>query len=399
MKLINLFLASLVACSLVSCSNDDEPKGPEEMDAYISIAAAPQTLTKAEGTQEGQGKENTVQKLTALIFKADGSYYMRSDVVAKSDESVTEIKDIKVKVASPQIGTTSTTSFGVYLLANCEIADADLVGLNINDIDNLKLKDIENYQTIEEVALPMHSAKLTVGGLTPYNSGDTPVNNWYVSDNSSTTTEGNGAKVSLYRSISRVDLVELNADFSKSSGSPSFKVKKIYLANVRNTATVVGNEYTGEGALYYRGAPETFDVIQELIDPTREGYKPALKTLIKDYGEGVILNDQNKGEFSDFKSYIYANAAAEKGSYQTRLIIEGEYSAFGLDPVTKYFHIQLKDDAANANVESNKWFKISATITGEGSDKPDEILSNANISFKITVEPWVVVEQKEDDTN
>lgn len=245
MKLINLFLASLVACSLVSCSNDDEPKGPEEMDAYISIAAAPQTLTKAEGTQEGQGKENTVQKLTALIFKADGSYYMRSDVVAKSDESVTEIKDIKVKVASPQIGTTSTTSFGVYLLANCEIADADLVGLNINDIDNLKLKDIENYQTIEEVALPMHSAKLTVGGLTPYNSGDTPVNNWYVSDNSSTTTEGNGAKVSLYRSISRVDLVELNADFSKSSGSPSFKVKKIYLANVRNTATVVGNEIYG----------------------------------------------------------------------------------------------------------------------------------------------------------
>ncbi len=48
---------------------------------------------------------------------------------------------------------------------------------------------------------------------------------------------------------------------------------------------------------------------------------------------------------------------------------------------------------------SNKFFKVIATITGEGSPNPDEILENACINFSIEVAPWEVIEQTEDDTN
>ena len=59
--------------------------------------------------------------------------------------------------------------------------------------------------------------------------------------------------------------------------------------------------------------------------------------------------------------------------------------------------LKLVGDAGN--VASNKFFKVSATITGEGSPNPDEILENACINFSIEVAPWNVVEQTEDDTN
>lgn len=399
MKLINLFLASLAACTFVSCSNDDDPSaGPQEMDAYISIAAVPQSLTKAE--TPGQGKENDVKKLTALVFKEDGSYYMRKDVTSDSpEENLTEITDIKVKVARPQNGVTSPTTFSVYLLANCDITDTELASLgSIDNLANLKLKDISNYQTIEEDVLPMHSERLTVGGLTPFESGGQEIKNWYVRDNASSTIESEGKEVKLYRSISRIDLIELNSKFNSTLTDASFKVKKIYLANVRNVAGVLGDEYAGEGAAYYRGAPESFDVIQKLIDNTPEGYKFDIMTFSKEYNN-VELNNENKNQFTNFKSYIYANTSKGEGSYQTRLIIEGEYSAFGLTPVTKYFHIPLLDKNTGENVESNKWYQITATITGEGSDRPDEILDNAYISFEVSVAPWIDVKQDEDDSN
>ena len=66
---------------------------------------------------------------------------------------------------------------------------------------------------------------------------------------------------------------------------------------------------------------------------------------------------------------------------------------------TRYFHIPLKLVGDAGNVASNKFFKVSATITGEGSPNPDEILENACINFSIEVAPWNVVEQTEDDTN
>ena len=119
----------------------------------------------------------------------------------------------------------------------------------------------------------------------------------------------------------------------------------------------------------------------------------------------------------DFDKYINANSPEsiigipftangdgsyskeEGGAYQTRLIIAGNYYDGNQSKGTRYFHIPLKLVGDAGNVASNKFFKVSATITGEGSPNPDEILENACINFSIEVAPWNVVEQTEDDTN
>ena len=83
----------------------------------------------------------------------------------------------------------------------------------------------------------------------------------------------------------------------------------------------------------------------------------------------------------------------------TRLLITGTLKDNGRDLGRKYFHIPLKLKDNVGNVMSNKFFKVIATITGEGSPNPDEILENACINFSIEVAPWEVIEQTEDDTN
>lgn len=426
MKLRNLFLASLAVCTMASCSKDDDGiSGPQEVDAYLSFASTTDVMTKASsdgGTDAGTGKEAKIQSLTAYVFDESGKYviskhvslpgettdFSGEDFDAK-DGSITTIKAIHVKVAKPTGSvTTSATKFQVLLLANMnELAPADLDALK-----NEKTAAITTFNGIGQSYLPMHSGVLTVTGLTPVGetADGTKIHylNWY-KDNSScvvsdTPTDGThiatapeGAEdVLLTRSISRVQFTSLKSNFTGQYAGVTFEIDSIYLANVRNNATVMGREDTK--AAYFRGGPKEFAVIQHLIDPTAtvEG------AFAKQYSSLVLSNAG--GELNattlGFDKYINANQPvyAENG-YLTRLLITGTLKDNGRDLGKKYFHIPLKLVGDAGNVESNKFFKITATITGEGSPNPDEILENACINFSIEVAPWEVIDQTEDDTN
>lgn len=113
----------------------------------------------------------------------------------------------------------------------------------------------------------MHSPELTVGGLKP--SSDTEhFINWYngassctpekvtaKDDHTGSIPAAGATKVIMTRSIARVQLVSLKADFSalESDGKTiRFDVTSVFLANVRANASVMGEENTG--ASFYRGA-------------------------------------------------------------------------------------------------------------------------------------------------
>ena len=141
------------------------------------------------------------------------------------------------------------------------------------------------------------------------------------------------------------------------------------------------------------------------------------EALVATYSDRSLTTAGNALPGWDFDKYINANSPEsimgipftangdgsyskeEGGAYQTRLIIAGNYYDGNQSKGTRYFHIPLKLVGDAGNVASNKFFKVSATITGEGSPNPDEILENACINFSIEVAPWNVVEQTEDDTN
>lgn len=427
MKLRNLFLASLVVCTMASCSKDDDGiSGPQEVDAYLSFASTTDVMTKASidgGTDAGTDKEAKIQSLTAYVFDESGKYVISKHVSLPDgttessgedfdakDGSITTIKAIHVKVAKPTgSATISATKFQVLLLANMnELAPADLDALK-----NEKTAAITTFNEIGKSYLPMHSDVLTVTGLTPVKEETDGIKthhlNWY-KDNSScvvsdtptdgthvTTVPDGVGKVTMTRSISRVQFTSLKSNFTAQYAGVTFEIDSIYLANVRNNATVMGEENTE--ADYFRGGPVEFAVIQGLIDP--EATVDA--SFAKRYETPLVLPNES-GELNatalGFDKYINANQPeyAERG-YLTRLLITGTLMDGDRELGKKYFHIPLKlvDDAGN--VASNRFFKISATITGEGSPNPDEILENACINFNIEVADWKVVNQTEEDTN
>ena len=427
MKLRNLFLASLAVCTMASCSKDDDGiSGPQEVDAYLSFASTTDVMTKASidgGTDAGTDKEAKIQSLTAYVFDESGKYVISKHVSLPDgttessgedfdakDGSITTIKAIHVKVAKPTgSATISATKFQVLLLANMnELAPADLDALK-----NEKTAAITTFNEIGKSYLPMHSDVLTVTGLTPvkeetdgtkthhlnlYKDNSSCVVSDTPTDGTHVTTVPNGVgKVTMTRSISRVQFTSLKSNFTAQYAGVTFEIDSIYLANVRNNATVMGEENTE--AYYFRGGPVEFAVIQGLIDP--EATVDA--SFAKRYETPLVLPNES-GELNatalGFDKYINANQPeyAERG-YLTRLLITGTLMDGDRELGKKYFHIPLKlvDDAGN--VASNRFFKISATITGEGSPNPDEILENACINFNIEVADWEVVNQTEEDTN
>lgn len=437
MKLRNLILSSLALCSLAACVKDDDAIcGPQEMDAYLSFAATTEMMTKAStaGTDDaGIGKEAIVHSLTAYVFDSNGAYvtskhvalgeettdgtgtlnedYTATEATADTESSITSIKGIHVKVSKPATdGGTSATSFKVVLLAN---VDKQTVA-TLTDLKAVNTKSINEYNAtaVGTSYLPMHSGELTVTGLTPWTAED-HIMNWCNGTNvviqNNTVADGGvvhtpeipdtAGKVTMIRSIARVQLVELKADFRSvvQHADLKFKIDSIYLANVRENALVMGEENTE--ATYWRGAPNEFEEVDGLIDPAAD---KTTETLVKMYEtklelthEGTELDVTSLG----FDKYINANNPTSLENYQTRIIITGEMFDGVVSKGRKYFHIPLKLVNDAGNVTSNTFFKVKATITGEGSDRPDEILENACINFQIIVAPWNVVDQDENDTN
>lgn len=424
MKLKNFFLASLAVFTMASCSNDDDGiSGPQEVDAYISFASTTDVMVKSStaGTPDaGIAKEAQIKSLTAYVFDANGKYVIskhvtlpdgatdlsQNDFDAKGG-SITTIKGIHVKVAKPTgNATTSSTQFQVVLLANLN----KLTPATLDALKSAKTTAIDGFNDVAvgQSYLPMHSSVLTVTGLTPntdtehllnwYKDGstcvvsDAPVDGTHVTDAPKTA-----AKVLLTRSISRVQFTSLSSNFTGQYASVTFQIDSIFLANVRNNATVMGEEDTD--AAYFRGGSAEFEVIQELIDVN----STVNTNLVKTYSNTILSNSVVGGLTAatlGFDKYINANQPVyREDGYHTRILITGILKDGGRELGKKHFHIPLKLPNAAGNVASNNFFKITATITGEGSPNPDEILENACINFSIKVADWIVVNQNENDMN
>lgn len=82
-------------------------------------------------------------------------------------------------------------------------------------------------------------------------------------------------------------------------------------------------------------------------------------------------------------------------------MITGKFKRNSAAPVeTKNFRVILKEkDAPAAEVLANTVYKLTVTVTGEGSKNEDNIELNAHVAATIEVAPWNVIEQTEEDTN
>lgn len=429
MKLRNIFLASLAVCTMASCSKDDDiNKGPAQpVDAQVSFGITTDAMTKAGETrpdESGSNNENFVETLTALIFDTNDKLVGRKDTVqpeGKKGEPINKIEHVTIKV-TPGNGGVSTETFKAVLIANAKDKVANVTKLSDLE-DGTAALDLIDYSGVSEgsVRLPMASKTLKFEGVKPL--GDNHTENWIYDAGSgieiTNDTPKQNAAITLYRLVARIDLEKVNLD---DKSGINFILTRVFLANVAAKSPV---KYLTSGKnplvetpnavdnLWKGFQSAAFDVSKNLIIPGESpsgeivGDAIVKPFLGKYWGPDHFDLDQMQHSL-DFgynikdkvpQFYIFAKPHAEDNKYDTRLVLEGLFKRTENSPAElRHFHVVLNKEGQNG-VMANYIYKLTVTITGEGSPNEDEILLNAHISSKITVAPWNVIEQDEDDTN
>lgn len=408
MKFNKILLASLSACMFAACSNNEDIPNPTDAiyDAAINLAVAPSANTpevkaSTAGTDEaGTLQEQAVKRLTAYLFDSTGKF------VTLSDTSVTTGNLDRIGRMIVKVPETGTSSFQMYVVANGEAP------ISVANVDAFKAAkatlDKENDNT-----MTMASTLITVSGVVGVKSG--VQENYYTGGTGASTTSQTepanwnnnytGAKVDLYRLAARVQLESLKTAFTAQYVDSTFVLDNVSLINVESKSTLAaGTTAWWDGASYWNGIDKN-STVGNLMANTftlQPSYAKAYTGVSIKNTTPVTFDDLNK-----FKCYIYENPNAETRTvnatdntgktFNTRLIIAGHFTTSPNH--TRYYAITIKDVTAQY-VNRNTIYKISATITGEGSDDPNiPSLANAGINAQVTVAPWKVINQTEDDVN
>lgn len=446
MKLRNILLAGLAVCTMASCSKDETVDYSQmgEVDAYVSFAATSALSTKATPDTEGKellDGEKYINSLTAYVFrvptgatdaqkKLAGVKHItvaNADDGLKGNDGLQAINHVIVKVTPNVDGTSSTDQFEAVLVANCE-------QLNVTSLaelkDNTITGNISTYTPTsvagKSVSLPMVSDVISFGGLTPNITvnGETTTytENWLQGDNNIKKQQENSSdpttiptdlkSISLTRLVARVQVEKLIFNLVQNYPGATFELDTMSLVNVRPTSTIGG----GNGK-YVRGyKSKGYAMSQKWICPS----STVEPTLAKEYMYGAFAGDATADFNADYKDdkfcvYAFSNTevpedqvavddaeVTDNNVYQTALLISGKFKlSSAASPETRHFRVLLRDQKENGPVKvlANHVYKLTVTITGEGSPNEDEILLNAHVAATIDVAPWNVIEQNEEDAN
>lgn len=440
MKLRNLFLAGLAVCTMASCSNDDDVNnGPiAEVDASLAFVATSDILKTKATTEGGTTKEDFINKLDVYIFKADGSLANKKTVNAVNDVSVSQVDHILLKVTpGTDLDTPTANTFTAYFLANCDVITATTLSdfeaaVAAKDVNGFEYEATTNYKY-----LPM-AKKVEFGGLRPLvNSQGKYVENWVQNNgdaiagtavdkdahNASVTAPTSYNEVVVERLVARIQVEKIKVDLSAINSSSSFKLTNLALANVHTDVTPAGTVKTKKlWAKGYQGSK--FLSKDTVVAPYAAAapYNAAVASLTKAYTYTSALTsyDFNAEGANKFISYVYPNAGDDTFTFtmgqatvgtpdikeatgHTLLLIAGEYKATSAStPVMKHFRVKIDHDptaVVDNRVLANYVYKLTVTITGEGSENEDDYELNAHVAATIDVAPWNVVVQNEDDVN
>ncbi|WP_293739047.1 fimbrial protein [uncultured Parabacteroides sp.] len=444
MKLRNLLFAGLAIATMASCSKDDDSNnGPKaDVDASLAFVVTSDELqTKAE-TEDGSVKEDFINKLDVYVFRGqDGTATLanKKTVNAKNGVTVSQVDHIVVKVSPGNtLDEASTDQFTAYFLANCD----DITATTLSTFESaVAAKSVEDFTNDEQSStykyLPM-AKKITFTGVKPLvNSDGLYVENWIQNNSTvksadpvdktaheaSVTAPSDNADVVVERLVARVQVEKIEVDLSAISSNATFQLTHLALANVHTDVTPVGTTATtGVWAKGYQS--QNFVSKDTVIAPySADPYDEAVSSLVKSYTlKGVNTGTFNfgTGTLDKFVSYIYPNDGNDTFKFTlgsaslntpnekeatgyTLLLIAGDYKATSASTAEKrHFRVKIDHDpgaAVDYRVVANYIYKLTVTITGEGSGNEDDYKLNAHVAATIDVAPWNVVEQNEDDAN
>lgn len=386
-----LFLLSLVALTLAftACNkNQDEPQ-QSETDATISVAVKSADLRAYE---DGAGNEDKkVQKLAVMVYQGD------AQVAYKEADQASSLEVTKIQ----------TTSGAKTLVVVANYANENLKGLSLT-----KVKALTHTLSADDQDPTKGTFMLTAE---PVSVNLQKGNNYYG------YAAGDGNRLSVDKPI---ELKHIHAGMSLTSVTVAFadSYKTLYnvkfdkgalMALIAKKQSNVFGEPLANADLNYLYGEKHFGTQPNAYTPAEANYTKMteLKMDITEVGaamtgKGFYVLENNsaehptilclKGELTQADGTALTDDQAQQAVEAGWIVSKTDHSTFY--PVlvnwAKDGYTYEGGHTAKNAIERNNKYEIALTITGPGTNSPeDPTVETANLDVKCTVLPWVIVKQ------
>ena len=391
------FYAGALAVLFASCSNEDgltpqvgpgQPGGDVVNELKISLVSGTAPGTR---TAPGEGTENTLYN--AFVF-------VKADV--DGPDASTQSYDYKYIAVELTQGQTSTvvkhveSNSKVYVLANTDYftkAGADALAKEVNDGTSNFHDFVESIDKSYVSKLGTTSGKFIMSGMATV-----------------PTLSSTGATV-LAVSLKR-DLAKVSFKVNKASAETNLRIKTVEEITVRRSADHIQPFAMNGTASTTYVLPYGFGDAKYVQD----GLKGGALTPDNDkqtenatdftfiYRDKDVVTSASDFTFSNF--YVLPNAAstAEKS---TIIVLKAKIEKQKADDAnvweevqgSKYYKARISSGIGAYNTAQNSSYTITATIKGEGTDKPsgpdpdspDAENTESDLNINVQVEPWSLV--------
>lgn len=391
------FYAGALAVLFASCSNEDgltpqvgpgQPGGDVVNELKISLVSGTAPGTR---TAPGEGTENTLYN--AFVF-------VKADV--DGPDAANQTYDYKYIAVELTQGQTSTvvkhveSNSKVYVLANTDYftkAGADELAKEVNDGTSNFHDFVESIDKSYVSKLGTTSGKFIMSGMATV-----------------PTLNSTGATV-LAVSLKR-DLAKVGFKVNKASTEANLRIKTVEEITVRRSADHIQPFAMNGTASTTYVLPYGFGDAKYVQD----GLKGGALTPDNDkqtenatdftfiYRDKDVVTSASDFTFSNF--YVLPNAAstAEKS---TIIVLKAKIEKQKADDAnvweevqgSKYYKARISSGIGAYNTAQNSSYTITATIKGEGTDKPsgpdpdspDAENTESDLNINVQVEPWSLV--------
>ncbi len=384
-----LFLLSLVALTLAftACNkNQDEPQSTT--DATISVAVKSADLRAYE---DGAGNEDKkVQKLAVMVYQGD------AQVAYKEADDANALEVTKIQ----------TTAGAKTLVVVANYANQNLKGLSL-----AKVKALTHTLSADDQDPTKGTFMLTAE---PVSVNLQKGNNYYG------YADGDGNRLSIDKPIelqhihAGMALTNLTVKFAESYAklyNVKFDEGQLIALIAKAQSNVFGESLVNTDANYFYGV-ELFGKTDAKYTPAEANYNEMaeLKMALTETGEqerkGFYILENNSAEHPTIlclKATLTQADGSDLTADQAQQAVEAGWIVSTTDHSTYYpvlvnwakdGYTYADGHTAKNAIERNNKYEIALTITGPGTNSPeDPTAETANLDVKCTVLPWVIVKQ------
>lgn len=381
-----LFLLSLVALTLAftACNKKDDVKS--ETDATISVAIKSADLRAYE---DGEGNADMeVKTLAVMVYQGD------AQVAYKEAEDASALEVTKIQ----------TTAGAKTLVVVANYANQNLKGLSL-----AKVKALTHTLSADDQDPTKGTFMLTAE---PVSVNLQKGNNYYG------YADGDGNRLSIDKPIelqhihAGMALTNLTVKFAESYAklySVKFDEGQLIALIAKAQSNVFGKPLVNTDANYFYGV--------KLVGKTDGKYTPdnytemaALKMDLKETGEqerkGFYILENNSAEHPTIlclKATLTQADGSDLTADQAQQAVEAGWIVSTTDHSTYYpvlvnwakdGYTYADGHTAKNAIERNNKYEIALTITGPGTNSPeDPTQEKANLDVMCKVLPWVIVKQ------